>query len=128
MDEQLLDRELETNDILKIINKPVDNNKIIYLTGISGVGKTGFIKKLSKSSLFNHTILSVKISKSSVETIENLQYFNALYKTVTNFAKQKIFDSVPSPAQQNAINIKSLWRVLVSILSPYQSPPKMLPL
>lgn len=115
MDEQLLDREIETNDILKIINKSVDNNKIIYLTGISGVGKTGFIKKLSKSSQFNHTILSVKISKSSVETIENLQYFNALYKTVTNFAKQKIFDSVPSPVQQNARNIKSLWRVLVSI-------------
>lgn len=115
MDEQLLDREIETNDILKIINKPVDNNKIIYLTGISGVGKTGFIKKLSKSSSFNHTILSVKISKSSVETIENLQYFNALYKTVTNFAKQKIFDSVPSPVQQNARNIKSLWRVFVSI-------------
>lgn len=116
MDEQLLDREIETKEILNIINKPVDNNKIIYLTGISGVGKTGFIKKLSKSSLLNHTILSVKISKSSVETIENLQYFNALYKTVTNYAKQKIFDSVPSPAQQNVRNIKSLWRVLRSII------------
>lgn len=115
MAEQLLDREIETNEILEILNKPADNNKIIYLTGISGVGKTGFVKKLSQSSLLTHAILSVKISKSSVETIENLQYFNALYKTVTYYAKNKMFDSVLSPAQQNMRSIKSLRRVFFSI-------------
>ena len=115
MAEQLLDREIETKAILEILNKSVDNNKIIYLTGISGVGKTGFVKKLSQSSVLTHAILSIKVSKSSVETIENLQYFNALYKTVTNYAKNKIFDSVLSPTQQNARSIRSLWRVLVSI-------------
>lgn len=115
MTEQLLDREKETKAILEILNKSVDNNKIIYLTGISGVGKTGFIKKLSQNSLLTHAILSVKISKSSVETIENLQYFNALYKTVTNYAKNKMFDSVLSPAQKNARSIRNLWRILVSM-------------
>ena len=115
MAEQLLDREIETDEILEILNKPADNNKIIYLTGISGVGKTGFVKKLSQSSLLTHAILSVKISKSSVETIENLQYFNALYKTVTYYAKNKMFDSVLSPAQQNMRSIKSLRRVFFSI-------------
>ena len=116
MNEQLLDREIEINDILEIINKPVDNNKIIYLTGISGVGKTGFVKKLAQNSLLTNTILPVKISKSSVETIENLQYFNALYKTITNHAKKKVFDSIPSPNQRNSRNIRSLWRILVSII------------
>ena len=115
MAEQLLDREKETKEILEILNNSADNNKIIYLTGISGVGKTGFVKKLSQSSLLNQTILSIKISKSSVETIENLQYFNALYKAVTNYAKNKMFDSVLSPAQQNARSIRNLWRVLVSM-------------
>ena len=115
MAEQLLDREKETKAILDILNKSADDNKIIYLTGISGVGKTGFVKKLSQSPLLTHKILSIKISKSSVETIENLQYFNALYKTVTNYAKNKMFDSVLSPAQQNAKSIRNLWRILVSI-------------
>ena len=99
MAEQLLDREKETKAILDILNKSADDNKIIYLTGISGVGKTGFVKKLSQSSVLTHAILSIKVSKSSVETIENLQYFNALYKTVTNYAKNKIFDSINSYAE-----------------------------
>ena len=30
MAEQLLDREIETDEILEILNKPADNNKIIY--------------------------------------------------------------------------------------------------
>ena len=49
MAEQLLDREIETKAILEILNKSAENNKIIYLTGISGVGKKGFVKKLSQS-------------------------------------------------------------------------------
>lgn len=54
MAEQLLDREKETKAILDILNKSADDNKIIYLTGISGVGKTGFVKKLSQSPLLTH--------------------------------------------------------------------------
>ena len=91
MNTQLLDRDVETSDIMKIIKLPDEGNKIIFLTGISGIGKSGLVEKLSQNPLVRDMIISVKISKSSVDTIENLQYFNALYKAVTKYAKEKIW-------------------------------------
>lgn len=115
MKTQLLDRKIETNDVLQIINTATDDNKILFLTGISGVGKSGLVEKLTQDTSLSQTILSIKVSKSSVDTIENQQYFNALYKVVTKYAKNKIFDRVPSPTQQSVKSIKNLIRVLVSI-------------
>lgn len=115
MKTQLLDRKVETNDVLQIINASTDGNRIILLTGISGVGKSGLVEKLAQDASLNQTILSVKVSKSSVDTIENQQYFNALYKAVTKYAKNKIFDRVPSPSQQSVKSIKNLIKILVSI-------------
>lgn len=116
MQTELLDREVETNDVIQIISKATDNNKIILLTGISGVGKSGLVQKISQSSVQNLTILSVKVSKSSVETIENQQYFNALYKAVTKYAKNNMFDKILSPKQHSAKNIKNLIRIIVSLI------------
>ena len=82
MDKQFLDREEESDDILQYIKKPINKSKILLLTGISGVGKSGLIEKISQDTSLNQKILFVKVSKNSVETIENLQYFNSLYKTV----------------------------------------------
>lgn len=116
MDTQLLDRERETSDVIEIINTPTENNKIILLTGISGVGKSGLVEKLSQNPLLGNVIISIKISKSSVDTIENLQYFNAIYKSVTKYAKTKVFDKVLSPTQQGVKSGKNLYRIMVDII------------
>ncbi len=116
MNTQLLDRDVETSDIIKIINSANENNKIIFLTGISGIGKSGIVEKLSQSSLIRDVIISVKISKSSVDTIENQQYFNAIYKTVTKYAKAKIFDKILSPTQQGAKSFKNLYRIIIDVI------------
>lgn len=116
MNTQLLDREMETSDVIGIINTVTENNKIILLTGISGVGKSGLIEKLSLSPLLRNVIISVKISKSSVDTIENLQYFNAIYKAVTKYAKTKMFDKILSPTQQGVKNGKNLYRIMIDII------------
>ncbi len=116
MNTQLLDRDVETSDIMKIIKLPDEGNKIIFLTGISGIGKSGLVEKLSQNPLVRDMIISVKISKSSVDTIENLQYFNALYKAVTKYAKEKIFDDILSPAQQGAKSFKNLCRITLDVI------------
>lgn len=116
MGTQLLDRDVETSAVIEIINSANESNKIIFLTGISGIGKSGLVEKLSQSSLLKDVIISVKISKSSVDTIENQQYFNAIYKTVTKYAKTYIFDKVLSPAQEGAKNFKNLWRIIVDVI------------
>lgn len=116
MSAQLLDRDVETSAVMEIINSANESSKIIFLTGISGIGKSGLVEKLSQSSLLKEVIISVKISKSSVDTIENQQYFNAIYKTLTKYAKKHIFDKVLSPTQQGAKNIKNLWRIIVDVI------------
>lgn len=116
MDTQLLDRENETSDVIEIINTFTENSKIILLTGISGVGKSGLVEKLSQNPLLGNVIISVKISKSSIDTIENLQYFNAIYKSVTKYAKTKVFDEVLSPTQQGVKSGKNLYRIVVDII------------
>ena len=116
MNTQLLDRETEISDVIEIINAVTENNKIIFLTGISGVGKSGLIEKLILCPLLKNIIISVKISKSSVDTIENLQYFNAIYKAVTKYAKTKMFDKILSPAQQGVKNGKNLYRIVMDII------------
>lgn len=116
MKKQLLDRDIEIKDVIKIIDYPFESNKIILLTGISGVGKSGLVEKLTQSSLLDKIILSVKVSKSSIDTIENQQYFNAIYKTVTKYAKNKTFDKVLSPAQQGVMSLKNFFRIMVSII------------
>lgn len=116
MNTELLDRNTEISDVVEIINLPTESNKIIFLTGISGIGKSGLVEKLSQSSSLKDIIISVKISKSSVDTIENQQYFNAIYKTVTKYAKNKMFDKILSPAQQGAKSLKNLCRILLDII------------
>ena len=116
MNTQLLDRESEISDVIEIINTVTEKSKIIFLTGISGVGKSGLIEKLTLCPLLKNVIISVKISKSSVDTIENLQYFNAIYKAVTKYARTKMFDKILSPTQQGIKNGKNLCRIVTDII------------
>lgn len=116
MSTQLLDRDSETSDVIEFINSSTLSNKIILLTGVSGVGKSGLVEKLSQSTLLKDVIISVKISKSSVDTIENQQYFNSLYKAITRYAKTKMFDKVFSPKQQGVRSFKNIFRILITAI------------
>lgn len=116
MNTQLLDRETDALNVIEMINSQTLSNKIILLTGISGVGKSGLVEKLSQSELLRDVIVSVRVSKSSIDTIENQQYFNALYKVVVKYAKSKMFDNIPSPMQQGAVNFKNIFRVIKNII------------
>ena len=76
----LIDRDNEIQILSDLVNSQGSTNKIIVLSGISGVGKSGLMEKLKLSRLISNDVITVKMSKSSVETIENLQYFNNIYK------------------------------------------------
>lgn len=111
MAEVFFDREVETQEVSDIIKRKFDNNQILILTGYSGVGKSGLMAKIRNQSTFNIPIISIKLSKSSVETIENFQYFNAIYKGVVDFAQKKALDRALSPTQKGLIDIGNLIKV-----------------
>lgn len=78
MAEQLLDREKETKAILDILNKSADDNKIIYLTGISGVGKPVLLKNFHKVHYLLikfYLLKSVKVPSKQLKTYSILMHY-----------------------------------------------------
>ena len=82
----LLDRDNEIKHLSSIVNSQNSTNTIILLLGISGVGKSGLIEKFKYSGVISNDVITVKTSKSSVETIENYQYFNNIYLAFESFS------------------------------------------
>lgn len=113
--EDLLDRYNDIDKLTEIVDSHKNQNTIILLSGISGVGKSGLIEKLSLSNRLSNNIIRVKISKSSVSTIDNLQYFNAVYKEFVRFS-QKNFTLVPTPIEHGIRNIGNFLNYLISNL------------
>ena len=103
-------RKNETGQIMSYIDPPADNNKILVLVGKTGVGKSGLIKMILSTKLNHRLSVQVSVSKSSPDTIDNLHYLNAMYRTLTQLASQHIFDGIPSPQQNSVMNIKNLFR------------------
>ncbi len=114
MNDKLLDRDKEIKDLEKIIKKRNTQNEVIIVYGISGVGKSGLINKF-KTIYNNINMINVKMSKTSVSTIENLQYFNAIYKAFEEFSI-KNNTLVPTPSQHGMFSIGNLIRWLFSII------------
>lgn len=112
--EILLDRTVEIAKLSTIINNK-QNNLIVLVTGISGIGKSGLIRKLDSSGVLSFVIVNVKMSKISVSTIENLQYFNALYKTLQVYAikNNALF---PTPTQHGYRSIGNLIRYMFYLI------------
>lgn len=96
--ENLIDRNNEIKLLSNFVNSQGSTNKIIILSGISGIGKSGLMEKLKMSKLISNDIITVKMSKSSVETIENLQYFNDIYKEFEIFSFNNS-SLVPTPTE-----------------------------
>lgn len=63
--------------------------QIIVLAGTSGVGKSSLAEKLLRDELHDYKSVTVPMGKSSVSTIENLSYFDTLYRKLNDLAKER---------------------------------------
>ena len=113
--EELLDRDNEIAEITKIINNHGNKNSIILITGISGVGKSGLICKLKNSGFLSSNVVTVKMNKSSVSTLENLQYFNAICQATQEFSF-KNNTLIPTPVQYGYSSLGNLIKYFFSII------------
>lgn len=94
--------------MVRIVDNQSQNNKIIVIAGRSGIGKSAFVDKVLSAELRNYMSIRVNICKTSDDTIENLYYLNAIYRTIANFASRDVFDKVHSPFLQGISSIKNL--------------------
>ncbi len=91
-----------------MVNEKTQNNKIIIIAGRTGIGKSAFINKVLSNELRDHISIRVNICKASADTIENLYYINAFYRTLSILANKKMFDNIHSPLQRGISNLKNL--------------------
>lgn len=110
----LLDRDKEVLQLSSMINNSKNNNLVILVSGISGIGKSGLIRKLKDSGVISSMIVTVKMSKNSISTIENLQYFNAIYKSLQDFSFRNN-ELIPTPTQHGFSSIGNLIRYIFSL-------------
>ena len=111
----LIDRDNEIQILSDLVNSQGSTNKIIVLSGISGVGKSGLMEKLKLSRLISNDVITVKMSKSSVETIENLQYFNNIYKELEDFSIKNP-SLVPTPTEHGIRSFGNILRYVFNLL------------
>lgn len=112
--ETFYNRKRETKKILKTLDNQSTENKILLLAGKTGVGKSGLTKKILESSR-NKNSICVRISKSSPETIDNMHYINAVYRTFNKLAQENFFDDIPTPWQHGVKSFKNIIRWGVNI-------------
>lgn len=109
-----INRTREREELTKLLMQPVEKNRIILLSGYSGVGKTGLMHQLFSTTLSFGRCLQVHISKNSVDTIDNGAYFNALYKEMVEYSSKTKSKSV-SPRAFGLRNYKSIFSGLIHI-------------
>lgn len=75
-----LNRHKEQNELTSLLQNESSENRIILLTGYSGVGKTGLMRQLFSTTLHGNNHIRLQISKKASQSIENGYYINRLYK------------------------------------------------
>ncbi len=114
--EAFYNRTHEAKRMVEMVNNHSPNNKIIIIAGRTGIGKSAFVDKVLSDELREYMSIRVNICKASDDTIDNLYYFNALYRTIVNLANKKPFDKIHSPLQQGISSIKNLLSFGVDVL------------
>lgn len=109
-----INRTREREELTKLLMQPVEKNRIILLSGYSGVGKTGLMHQLFSTTPSFDRCLQVHISKNSVDTIDNGAYFNALYKEMVKYGSKTKSKSV-SPRAFGLRNYKNIFSGLIHI-------------
>ena len=102
--EKFYNRSEECKKIPDQINLHKGQRQIIILAGTSGVGKSCLAKKLLNDELANYKSVTVSIAKSNVNTIENLIYFDALYRKLNDLAKKRKEFKIKTVIQSNYLN------------------------
>lgn len=116
MSSNLLDRDEEIKKITQIMNVETQKNNIIIVNGISGIGKSGLVQKLAETECISKTFVFARISKNSVETIENLQYLQIIYKSLVNHLKKNKLKTKLSTANRIKRLLSQSWIYLSKIV------------
>lgn len=114
--EAFYNRTHEAMRMVEIVNQKSPSNKIVVLAGRTGIGKTAFVDKVLSDELRNVLSIRVNICKVSGDTIDNLYYINALYRTMVNLAAQKPFDNIHGPLQHGVTSLRNLFSFGVDVL------------
>ena len=114
--EVFYNRTHEAESIVGMVNCSSPNNKIIIIAGRTGIGKSAFVNKVLSDELRDRMSIRVNICKASNDTIDNLHYINALYRTIADLANQKLFDNVHSPLQHGISSLKNLFSFGLDVL------------
>ena len=104
-EKQFYDREKEREAITQKVKENKSKGQLIFLAGTTGVGKSGLAQKLLQDELSDYKSVVLCIGKSSVGTIENLSYFNTLYRKLIEAAKQRKDYGIRTAEQYNRRNI-----------------------
>jgi len=107
--EHFYNRIHEAKVVVGFVETQTKNNKIILVAGKTGIGKSAFIDKILSTELHKRISVRVNICKASPNTIENLYYINAIYRTLADLSNKNLFDNIHSPLQQGLGNIKNLF-------------------
>ena len=113
--ETFYNRIQETEKMVNMVKNGTSSNKIIVISGKTGIGKSAFVDKVLSNELQNFMSIRVNICKASVDTIDNLFYINALYRTLSNLSRKKPFDKVHSPLYRGVTNIQNVLSFAVDI-------------
>lgn len=112
--EPFFDRNYERKNIPELIRSKGNQTQVIVLAGTTGVGKSSLVEKLLRDELTEYMSVIVRMGKSSVGTIENLSYFNALYQAIANAARHYKGYTLKTPNQYGRKNIFNWLRLLWS--------------
>lgn len=118
-EEPFYDRDGERKNIPKQIRALRDQRQVIVLTGTTGVGKSGLAEKLLRDELPDYRSVIVPMGKSSVSTIENLSYFNALYRALAQVAQDRKDYRLKTPRQYGRRNILNWLRISFGAIKNY---------
>lgn len=117
--ETFYNRETERKDIPKQIRERIGRQQIIILAGTTGVGKSCLVEKLLRDELADFKSVTVYIGKSSVNTIENLSYFNGLYHALASLAKKRRDYKLKTTGQYGRRNFLNWLRIIWGAIQGY---------
>lgn len=114
--QKFYDRAEERKKIPDYIKTHLGQRQLIILVGTTGVGKSALAEELLHDKLSEYKSVIVPMSKSSVNTIENLSYFDALYRRLNSLSKERRGIHIPTAGQHGRRNplrwIRLVWNAL----------------
>lgn len=113
------DREKERRDIPSKIRQNRHSSQIIILIGTTGVGKSALVENLLEKELREYKYAILNIGKNSPHTIDNLYYFNALYKKINETAEKQKEYALKTAAQHGRKNFYNWLRIIAGVIKNY---------